>query len=611
MFRKIISNLPFSPTLIGELGFYAKRLRKEEATRRIGLILTALALVVQSFLAFSPPESANAANAGDLVYGGFKGRTDMLQACHNNTQGFRDLALHADITCEILANAKFGEIHSRVNGNDAGWLSWNRTPRFSLQRGESLMTVGDQQIYVRPLAAFDIKNTTGNGSYYKAFYGKTRSGKDFAIMIDCANILLKERITNNPNIKVCDLVSQKMITIPQSAFDSKKHSRNSADCQPKPIQICELATKKMITIDERNFDARKHSKNPDDCKAPPPPPTPRPTPTPTPTPPPAPKPTPMANCSSLTVRKISRTEVELQGSATTANGATIRSYTYVIKDQSGQEVMRRTVNSTSSVHSLRHTLEKEGSYSVELIAATSLGNRESSACKGSFTIEPIARCPLNPGLPINDPNCQPCPGDPALWVKDEDCAAKIIRSKVATNLTDEAPADTVLAKASDRIEYTLTARNDGNNEATFDMEDSLIDLLDYATLYDRGGGSFDETTKLLSWQSVRLKPGEEQSRTYVIQMQSSISPMPRGTSDPTSNDCRMINTFGNSVEVDVDCPAPKIVEQVVPELPKTGPAENMIFGGVLAAIVTFLYLRTRQLDKEVRLIRREVTAGTI
>ena len=87
--------------------------------------------------------------------------------------------------------------------------------------------------------------------------------------------------------------------------------------------------------------------------------------------------------------------------------------------------------------------------------------------------------------------------------------------------------------------------------------------------------------------------------------------MPRGGSDPTSHDCRMINTFGNSVEVNVDCPTPKVVEQVVPELPKTGPTENMIFGGVLAAIVTFLYFRTRQLDKEVRLVRREVTAGTI
>jgi len=62
MFRKIVSNLTFSPALVGQLGFYAKRLRKEEATRRVGLIFTALALVVQGFAVFTPPESANAAS---------------------------------------------------------------------------------------------------------------------------------------------------------------------------------------------------------------------------------------------------------------------------------------------------------------------------------------------------------------------------------------------------------------------------------------------------------------------------------------------------------------------------------------------------------------------
>ncbi|QWQ31550.1 hypothetical protein KOY49_00760 [Candidatus Minimicrobia vallesae] len=71
MFKKIISRLPYSPSMIHSLGFYAKRLRKEEATRKIGLILTALALiVVQSFTVFSPPESANAADSSDLIYGG-------------------------------------------------------------------------------------------------------------------------------------------------------------------------------------------------------------------------------------------------------------------------------------------------------------------------------------------------------------------------------------------------------------------------------------------------------------------------------------------------------------------------------------------------------------
>ena len=87
--------------------------------------------------------------------------------------------------------------------------------------------------------------------------------------------------------------------------------------------------------------------------------------------------------------------------------------------------------------------------------------------------------------------------------------------------------------------------------------------------------------------------------------------MAQGTSDPTSYDCRMVNTFGNSVEIKVNCPTPKVIEQTVTELPRTGPTENMIFAGILVSVVTFLYLRTRQLGKEVRLIRREVTAGTI
>lgn len=68
MFKKIISRLPYSPSMIHSLGFYAKRLRKEETTRKIGLILTALALIVQSFTVFSPPESANAADSSDLIY---------------------------------------------------------------------------------------------------------------------------------------------------------------------------------------------------------------------------------------------------------------------------------------------------------------------------------------------------------------------------------------------------------------------------------------------------------------------------------------------------------------------------------------------------------------
>lgn len=592
MFRKLISNLPFSPTLISELGFYARRLRKEEATRRVGLMLTALALVVQSFVAFSPPESANAANPGDLVYGGIHTKSQLLAAWDNNTQGYRDLLQHAGFTTrDQIAAMRDGEINTRTSGKDNGWLTWNRVSRGGTKYNETAMAVGSQTIYVRSLAAFDTgNNTRGNGSYYPAFVGKNAKGEEVRIMKGCANITMKKRPPSDRNIQVCEIQSRKIITIRETQFNSSKHSRNQNDCHAKPIQACELSTLKMITIDERDFDAKKHSKNPDDCK---------------------PKPAPTAVCSSLTVKKIERTKFQLQAAASTANGATISSYTYVVKDTDGKEVLRRAVNTPGSSSSLDIELASEGTYSAEVIVATNLGNRTAAACQIQLTVEPVERCPLNPALTVNDPDCQPCPGDPKLWVKDDECAAKVIRNKEATNLTAKVDAETVKARASDRIEYTLTARNDGRDETTFDITDDLSDILEYASLYDRGGGQLDEETKVLSWADVTLKPGESQSRTYVVQMASQISPMSRGTSDPSSYDCKIINTFGDTIEIDVECPAPKIVEQVVPELPRTGPTENMIFGGILAAIVTFLYARSRQLNKEVRLIRREVTAGTI
>ena len=67
------------------------------------------------------------------------------------------------------------------------------------------------------------------------------------------------------------------------------------------------------------------------------------------------------------------------------------------------------------------------------------------------------------------------------------------------------------------------------------------------------------------------------------------------------------------INVPVNCPAAKeIVEQtVVKQLPSTGPGENMLFAGGLLVIVTFFWARSRQLGKEVRLVRKDFSSGTI
>ena len=117
MFRKLVSNLSFSPALVGQLGFYAKRLRKEEATRRIGLIFTALALVVQSFAVFSPPEAANAANPDSIIYQSLNNKSELLavydrgidSAGHND---IRQIYSHVGISRQDIVNSQLGYIYT-------------------------------------------------------------------------------------------------------------------------------------------------------------------------------------------------------------------------------------------------------------------------------------------------------------------------------------------------------------------------------------------------------------------------------------------------------------------------------------------------------------------
>ena len=74
----------------------------------------------------------------------------------------------------------------------------------------------------------------------------------------------------------------------------------------------------------------------------------------------------------------------------------------------------------------------------------------------------------------------------------------------------------------------------------------------------------------------------------------------------------MVNDFaGNGTIVNVQCPSVKVVENVVVELPKTGTTENAIFGAIVLFIATYFYARTRQVKKEVRLIRRDLNSGSM
>lgn len=113
MFRKLISNLPFSPALVHDVGFYAKRLRKEEVTRRFTVLFVVLALIMQSLAVFSAPESANASSEQDIIRGGVSSLEDFLLRYDHNEDDLKDIFDTLGVTKAEIANAK----PSRINTN--------------------------------------------------------------------------------------------------------------------------------------------------------------------------------------------------------------------------------------------------------------------------------------------------------------------------------------------------------------------------------------------------------------------------------------------------------------------------------------------------------------
>lgn len=525
MFRKIVSNISFSPSLVGQLSFYARRLKKEELTRRIGLIFTVLALVVQSLAVFSPPEAANASSSADFVRGGVSSVKDFLKYYDSNSNHIKSIYNSLGITRSEIAKAKYTVI------GESSRYNWSMRSLYSSAQGQRSWDYGSGKVYYRPMR---LTQEGGNSHPVFASYSKTQGW--FAIKKDCGNL-----ITAHPPHK------------------------------------------------------------------------------PTPPPKPTPKPNPAAACKLVLASLSDKTIVELSGSATVKNGATVSEYRFVVKNASGDIVRTAVAKSPElSVNADSFILSSPGTYTVKLYVTTSVGTKTNdTSCVKQFTVEKPQVCTYNPQLSPNSPDCQPCTENPEVWIKDKTCKSVLVFTKTATNLTQDngnptTSASSKKAFAGDKISYTVTVQNQGIVSDKITMKESLEDVLQYATLVDTGGGTFDNSSHTLSWPETTVSGGSSQSRTFVVQLLSKIPLTNTGTSDATSYDCKMTNTFGNTVEINVNCPPEKlVVEKTVSELPHTGPTENMIFAGLLLSVVVYFYARSSQLGKEVRLVRKNVHVGTI
>lgn len=404
MFRKIVSNLAFSPALVGQLGFYAKRLKKEEATRRLGLVFTALALIVQSLTVFTPPESANAANGSDMIYGGVSSKKAILDEYDKKRSDFKDIMDYNGITRAELANLTEGSINSKGQGTGEGsWKTWGRHHVFSAAQGEvkhvvPLDTGGSSTVYSKPLWLYDSTDyTIKNGSTYYGFVGHSAKRGLFAIMRDCGNLVTKT--TPKPDVSAqfiaasCSMIKGKAtdgrdkgarIKVflyyggPPGKGEKSEAITTDADHKfavnvPEKYKKMADSTKVwgvMIPLAGWN-DATVQFENtvtiPGGCI----------------------KPEPAAKCEQLKFDRISRTEFKFHASAVAENGASISNYRFTVTNARQQIVMTKDVASKeATVSSGKITLAESGSYTARVVVKTSLGEKTNENCTVAFKVTP-------------------------------------------------------------------------------------------------------------------------------------------------------------------------------------------------------------------------------
>ncbi len=228
----------------------------------------------------------------------------------------------------------------------------------------------------------------------------------------------------------------------------------------------------------------------------------------------------------------------------------------------------------------------------------------------SYAASPTNECQYNSALTKNDPDCKPCPSNASLWIKDGGCNSNISLTMDAANLSQSGKAATkVTAAPGDRIQYNLHTTNTSRNRANVAIEQNITDLLEYATVIDTGGGTFDAATKKVTWGSVSLNSGQADLRSFVIQLKDTIVATPRAADNPTSYDCVLNSAYGNTIKIAISCPLGKEIEGTVKQLPETGIGANVFFSLVVIMVVTYFYARSRQMNREMKVIRHDFNVG--
>lgn len=550
MFEKLLSNLPYNPSLVHQLSFYAKRMRREEGIRRTGLVFMVLAFFVQFFAVVAPPVATVAYSSNDMINGGIQTQAEAVTACKQNTKNYGDVLWNFGISCSDVANASVTSFKSTdVNGSgqhlySMGWLSEGK------QNTEfNNLAKVSETLYARRLDSFD----TGPYSTYKVLKGTSHvTGKTFFIIFDCGNLVFFG-------------IPQ---PLPICKYDSSLLASDSA-CKPKPCQLDSSLSADSPKCTPCQYDKTIIASNP--------------------------------NCHPAFCPQ--NPKIYITDSACKA----CPSNPSILK--SSKDCHPAYCPQDNSIY-ITDAKCQPCKYDSSLLAS----NKKCVQCTNPRYPNVIASgpqckpvCPYNPSLDKSDANCKPCDKS----VSSTDNLACIQISKTASDDTQGwNDANGKTAQAGDVITYDLYAENVGKAVVPqFTMTENISDVLDYADVTDLHGGTL-ASDGWVTWPAQDIPGGQKEHHQITVKVKDPIPQTPTDPGDQAHFDLTMTNTYGNTIDIHLPGSITKTIETASTALPNTGPGTSLAIAGAIVIVAGYFFARARLLvDESVIAVHQSANHG--
>lgn len=640
MFKKLLANLPFNPSLIDQVSLYYGHLRQETILRRLGFLFMVAAILVQLLAVLYPAQESLAASPNDIL-DGINNKNDILHAWDSSTHSIRTIYSRFGITRNDIANISGQNPNSTLVSTQQDFWSIGRLPlsAFGISSNkwsERSINANGVSMYERPLRAWNIHGS----SSYPAYHGKNRYGVDFWILktsgdptflgsylpqapkpkLVAHNTLLTSNLVHRgdtvkfrleyqntapgslaTNFRLEDKLNSNFELVSLQDLSSENgpllEIKRSGQLGYTPTPYVSILTLRVKNSSPNHSlicnSATIYSNQSTDTSE-------KPcvtviVPQISPASPMVPSPSSQSTLSSPTASNSpsgyclanavflngSKSNFVVQTEAYVVGDTKVTGYKYDI-DANGSIDQQDKTNSTFDQQ--RFSNLKNGAH--DILVYTELSNAagavaQSPACETQITINEQARVDL---------------------------------SKSVVNLTRRGDANNTTVQNGDILKFKLTTQNVTNTDyINYNARDYFGSVLQYANMVNTSqlaqqGLSLDSHNNL-NWHISNLGANQKDVKTIEVKVKNIIPATNTPSRISPDYNCKITNDYGNEVTMNVNCPVVKSIEQAASSLPNTGPDSSLSAGVLIAIVSGYFFLRAKIFSSELAAVKKEYSAS--